>query len=104
MELGLFARVSQAFRHLHPAMANLEVPQVKEWGEGNKAKLPGLFEMMDQQLANHPYIAGDQYSIADITAMTALDFMRPIKVERPAHLANLDRWYKAVSLRPSAKA
>jgi glutathione S-transferase len=104
MELGLFSRVSQAFRHLHPAMANLEVPQVKEWGEGNKAKLPGLFEMMDQQLANHPYIAGDQYSIADITAMTALDFMRPIKVERPAHLANLDRWYKAVSLRPSAKA
>jgi glutathione S-transferase len=104
MELGLLTRVAQAFRHLHPAMAQLEVPQVKEWGEGNKAKLGGLFEMMDAQLAHHTFIAGDTISIADITAMIAIDFMKPIKVERPAHLAHLDRWYKAMAARPSAKA
>jgi glutathione S-transferase len=104
MELGLLSRVAQAFRHLHPAMAQLEVPQVKEWGEGNKAKLGGLFEMMDAQLARNAFIAGDAISIADITAMIAIDFMKPIKVERPAHLAHLDRWYKAMAARPSAKA
>jgi glutathione S-transferase len=104
MELGLLTRVAQAFRHLHPAMAQLEVPQVKEWGEGNKAKLPGLFQMIDTQLARHEFIAGAAISIADITAMIAIDFMRPLKIERPAHLANLDRWYKAMASRPSAKA
>jgi glutathione S-transferase len=104
MELGLLSRVAQAFRHLHPAMAQLEVPQVKEWGEGNKAKLPALFEMIDQQLSRHEFLAGDQLSIADITAMIAIDFMKPIKVERPAHLAHLDRWYKTMAARPSAKA
>ena len=104
MELGLLYRVAQAFRHLHPAMAQLEVPQVKEWGEGNKAKLAGLFEMMDAQLANHEFIAGNAFSIADITAMIAIDFMKPIKFERPAHLSHLDRWHKSMASRPSAKA
>ena len=104
MELGLLARVAQAFRHLHPAMAQLEVPQVKDWGEANKAKLAGLFEMMDAQLGRHAFIAGDAISIADITALIAIDFMKPIKVERPAGLAHLDRWYKAMAARPSAKA
>ena len=104
MELGLLFRVAQAFRHTHPAMAGLEKPQVKEWGEANRARLAGMFEMLDQQLAQHQFIAGDHYTIADITALVAIDFMRPIKYERPPELINLARWYGEVSQRPSAKA
>jgi glutathione S-transferase len=104
MELGLLMRVAHAFRHLHPAMAPLEVPQVPAWGESNKAKLGGLFEMMDAQLSRHAFIAGDTISIADITALTAIDFMKPLKITRPAHLAHLDRWYKAMAERPTFKA
>ena len=104
MELGLLSRVAQAFRHTHPAMAELEKPQVKEWGEANRARLAGMFEMLDRQLAQHQFIAGDRYTIADITALVAIDFMRPIKYERPPELINLARWYSEVSQRPSAKA
>jgi glutathione S-transferase len=104
MELGLLMRVAHAFRHLHPAMAPLEVPQVPAWGESNKAKLGGMFELVDQQLSQQAFIAGDRFSIADITAVTAIDFLKPLKITRPTHLMHLDRWYKAMAERPSFKA
>ncbi len=104
MELGLFFHVAQAFRHTHPAMAHLEVPQVKEWGEANKEKARELLQVLDAQLAGNRYVAGADYSVADITAMVAMDFMRPARVERPAGLVNVERWYAEVSARPSAKA
>jgi glutathione S-transferase len=55
-------------------------------------------------LSGRPFIAGDAFSVADITAMVAVDFMKPAKIERPDNLPNLDRWYGEVSTRPSAGA
>ena len=104
MELGLLASVAQAFRHLHPAMAQLEVPQVKEWGEANKPKALEVLAFVDQELSQRPYIAGNDYSVADITALVAIDFMRVARIQRSPDLKNLDRWYNEVSARPSAKA
>ena len=104
MELGLLFHVAQTFRHLHPAMVHLEVPQVKEWGEANKPKALEMLAMLDQQLAGHRFVAGDAYSIADITALVAVDFMRPARIERPKGLSHLERWHAEVSGRPSAKA
>jgi glutathione S-transferase len=104
MELGLFASVTQAFRHLHPAMASLEVPQVPAWGEANKPRALEAMRIMDEQLCQHPFMAGAHYSVADITALVAVDFMKPARIERPASLSNLARWYAAVAGRPSAKA
>ena len=104
MELGLLFRVAQAFRHTHPAMAELEKPQVKEWGEANRGRIGEMLELVDRQLEATQFIAGNDYSIADITALVAVDFMKPIKYERPAGLKNLARWYDAVAARPSAKA
>lgn len=104
MELGLFFHVAQAFRHTHPAMAHLEVPQVKDWGEANKAKALEVLAILDAQLGDSRFIAGDEFSAADITAVVAVDFMRPARIQRPAELENLARWYGEVSARPSAKA
>jgi glutathione S-transferase len=104
MELGLLNRIAQAFRHTHPAMAEMEVPQVKEWGEANRGRIGGMLELIDTTLAATPFIAGDHYTIADITTLVAVDFLRPLKYDRPMHLANLARWYQAVASRPSAKA
>ena len=104
MELGLFFRVAQYFRHSHPAMAALEKPQIVAWGEVNRERALEALAMLDQELASRPFIAGDRYSIADITALVAVDFMKPAKIERPAQLANLDRWYASVAARPSAQA
>lgn len=104
IELGLWLQVTQAFRHVHPAMASLEVPQVKEWGEANKAKVIESLALLDEQLAGSRFVAGAEYSIADITAMVAVDFMRPARVQLPADLKNVARWHGEVSARPSAKA
>lgn len=104
MELELFYRVAQCFRHLHPAMAELENPQVPAWGEANRPRILAALRVMDYVLADRPFIAGDTYSVADINAMVAIDFMKPARVERPLDLENLARWYEAVSARPSAKA
>lgn len=104
VELGLFAHLTHAFRHLHPKMAHLEVPQVAPWGEANKAKVLAALELLDQELSGHRFIAGDEYSIADITLLVALDFMKPVRIERPPGLAHLERWYGDVSRRPSTSA
>ena len=104
MELGLLSRVAQVFRHSHPSMAELETPQIGAWADVNRARIGDMLALLDRSLANHAFIADDAYSIADITALVAIDFMRPIKYPRPAELTNLARWYDAVSTRPSAKA
>ena len=104
MELGLFFRVAQAFRHTHPAMAELEKPQVKEWGEVNRVRAIEQATLLDAELGQRRFVAGERYSVADITALVAIDFMKVARIERPASLANLARWHAEVSGRPSAKA
>ena len=103
-ELGLFAAVTHVFRHLHPKMAALEVPQVAAWGEANKAKVAEMLHMLDAALERQTFVAGDEYSIADITTFVAIDFMKPARLERSPSLANLARWHARVSARPSAQA
>jgi glutathione S-transferase len=104
MDLGLLLSVAQAFRHLHPVMAKLEVPQVAAWGEANKPRALEILRIMDDQLGHRRFLAGEDYSVADITALVAIDFMKPARIERPPALKNLARWYEEVSRRPSAKA
>ncbi|WP_163266937.1 glutathione S-transferase [Chelativorans alearense] len=104
VELGLFMSVAAAFRHLHPAMKEWEVPQVPEWGEANKPKAVAFMRFLDGELANRPFIAGDDFSIADITGLVAIQFMKPARIEMPADLHHLKRWYDDVAARPSAAA
>lgn len=104
MELGLLFRVAQTLRHTNPKMAHLESPQFPDWGEANRGRVAEVLAIIDAQLASNPYIAGSSFSVADITALVALNFMKPARVERPEGLAHLDRWYSEVSTRPSASA
>jgi glutathione S-transferase len=104
MEIHLLQCVAQAFRHLHPAMAQLEVPQVSAWGEANKPRVLEMLQVMDRELATRPYIAGNDLSVADITALVAVDFMRVARIQRPPELEHLARWHGEMSARPSAKA
>jgi glutathione S-transferase len=104
VEFHLFIPVSHIFRHLHPAMKEMESPQVKEWGEANKPRALSFLEHLDDELAKRNFIAGDAYTVADITAMIAIDFMRVSRMAVPDAQIHLKRWYAAVSERPSAKA
>ena len=103
VELSLFMPVSFAFRHGHPRMAGLEVPQVKEWGEANLAKIPKMLDYFDGELGQREFVAGDRFSVADITALCAVDFMKVVRLSLDGH-ENLRRWHAEVSGRPSASA
>ncbi len=104
MELYLFAPVSMTFRHLHPRMAHLEVPQVKQWGEANKPRVHETLAIMDRTLAESRYIAGERFSVADITALCAIDFMKPARLEPDPALKHLKRWHDDISARASAQS
>jgi glutathione S-transferase len=103
-ELNLLAGVAAVFRHLHPAMKEMEKPQIPEWAEANRPRVIDFLRLVDDDLKDRLYLAGDHYSVADITALVAVDFMRPARIELPADLVNVRRWHAQVSARPSAKA
>lgn len=104
MELNFLAAVAAAFRHIHPAMRGWEEPQIAEWGEANKPKALAFLEIMDKELASREFAAGDRFSIADITGLVAMDFMKPARIAIPESFANVLRWKAALSARPSALA
>jgi glutathione S-transferase len=104
VELHLFLPVSNIFRHLHPAMKQMEVPQVPDWGEANKPRVMAFLQFLDGELENRAFVAGAAYTVADITAMVAVDFMRVSKLAVPDTLKSLKRWHEAVAARPSAAA
>ena len=104
VELKLFYHIAQVFRHLHPRLAALEHPQVAIWGEANKPKVTVQLEFWNRELSERAFMAGDRFTIADITALVAIDMMPRCRLERPPGLSHLERWYAEVSGRPSAKA
>jgi len=104
VEHSFFFHVQQVFRHMHPAMAEFEVPQVPAWAEANRPRVYETLSFLDRELAQRRFIAGEGFSVADITALVTMDFMKPAKLARPPELVHLARWYDEVSARPSAKA
>ncbi|MGD9783619.1 MAG: glutathione S-transferase family protein [Hyphomicrobiaceae bacterium] len=104
VELGFFYPVAQVFRHLHPKMAHLEVPQVPQWAEANRQRALEALAIFEDRLADRPFLAGHSYSIADVTFLVALEFMKPARIDRPTGYANVARWHEAVAARPSAAA
>ena len=103
-EINFFSNVAAVFRHLHPAMKELEVPQVPAWAEANRPRVAWFLQLLDGELATREFIASERYSVADITALVTVDFLKPAKLAMPEGLANVARWHAAVSARPSAKA
>lgn len=103
-ELNLLFPVAHVFRHTHPAMKELEVPQVPAWAEANRPRVLDFLRILDAELAAQPFVAGEHFTVADITAMCAVDFMKPARIAMPDDVAHVKRWHAAVAARPSAKA
>jgi glutathione S-transferase len=104
MELHFLFPVSHVFRNSHPAMKEMEVPQVPAWAEANKPRILEFIRFLDGELQDRPFIAGDVFTVADITGLVSVDFMKPAKLALPDELKNLKRWHADVSARPSAAA
>lgn len=104
LEFELYLPVASVFRHLHPAMATFEVPQVPAWGEANRARVADYLAQLDRDLAGKDFVCDNAFSVADITGLISIDFMKASKMEVPAHLTNVRRWHAGLSERPSARA
>jgi glutathione S-transferase len=104
LELNLLFPVAHVFRNTHPAMKEMEVPQVPAWAEANKPRIAEFLHILDRQLQEQPFAAGDGYTVADITGLVAVDFMKPARLAIPQECGHLRRWHAAVSARPSASA
>lgn len=103
MELEVLMPVAQAFRNTHDFFKG-RIPQVPEWGAVSKEAALKRFAWLDEVLGEREFIAGSRYTIADITALVAVDFGRVSDIRIDQAQKNLARWYAAVSTRPSAKA
>jgi glutathione S-transferase len=105
-ELQLFLRVANCIRHTHPGLAPLEQPQFADFGAAQGVKVRESTHWLDGVLADRDYVAGDRFTIADITAFCALEFARGLMKYRPADdgLANLQAWRDRIAQRPSAQA
>jgi glutathione S-transferase len=85
-------------------MKPMEVPQVPAWAEANKPRILDFLGIVNRELENNRFITGDAFTIADITGLVALDFMKPAKLSVPDDLAHVRRWHAELSARPSAAA
>ena len=104
LELNLLYPVMHVFRHTHPAMKEMEVPQVPAWAEANKPRIAEFLGIFDREIKDRPFVAGDRYTVADITGLAAVDFMARARLAVPKECANVQRWHAQVSARPSANA
>jgi glutathione S-transferase len=104
IELHLLFPIAHVFRNSHPGMKEMEVPQVQAWAEANKPRVMEFLDILDRELQHRPFVAGNSYSIADITGLVSIDFLKPAKLTVPDALSHVKRWHADVSARPSAKA
>ena len=103
--------VAEVLRNTNPAFKDRGlpvygdvVPQVPELAERGKWRIAKFLDLLDEQLASNEFVAGDKYSVADITSLCALDFAKVIKERIPEDKKNVLRWHESVASRPSASA
>jgi len=93
----------QAFRNITGLFKDRE-NIVEAWGVESRLRLVEFLPTLDQRLANSRYLAGDNFSIADITAFSMIRFIKLLKIELDDSLPNLQRWFEQIAQRPSIKA
>jgi glutathione S-transferase len=104
IEFQLMTPIAMYWRHAHPLTAAL-LTQHTEFGESNKPVVARSMLWLDRELADgRSFIAGETFSIADIVALTTIDFAAFIGLEVPDEAEHLKAWRDRVSARPSAAA
>jgi glutathione S-transferase len=97
--------IANCVRHTHPGLATLERPQFADFGRSQGEKVRERARWLDEQLAEHPWMAGERFTIADITAFCALEFARGLmKFNAGAEgFAHLQAWRERMAERESAR-
>ena len=103
---GLVA-IAEALRNASPGMVDRALPgprnypQIPELAQRGLTRVQDFFAMLDERLAGRDFVAADGFSIADITAVVAVDFARVVKIRPGEQHPNLQRWRAAMAGRPS---
>ncbi|RTL33385.1 MAG: glutathione S-transferase [Burkholderiales bacterium] len=103
---GLLA-IAEALRNSTPAMANRALPgpvnyaQIPELAQRGLARVQQFFADLNERLGGRAFIAAERFSVADITAVVAVDFARIVKVKPGEAHPHLIRWREAMAQRPS---
>jgi glutathione S-transferase len=101
-ENGLLNAVGTYFHHATPGLGpDLEAYQCAEWGNKQKEVAGQTMAYLDEVLADNEFLAGNKFSMADITVFAGLAFADFAKVEIPESLSNLNAWRTKVAARPS---
>jgi glutathione S-transferase len=103
MELNLFGPVARTFQNTSDFFKG-RFKQFPEYGAAQHETANQQMQWLDQQIGNKPFIAGNRFTIADITAEVAVDFGAFAGIKADPALKNLARWHQSVASRPSAKA
>jgi glutathione S-transferase len=103
MEFAVLMPIADSFRQRHEFFKG-RIRQLPAYAELQKENATDALKWLDRELAHRRYIAGDRFTIADITGMIAIDFGRVSKITIQPDQSNLARWHAEVSARPSAKA
>jgi glutathione S-transferase len=106
VEHYLLAGIANWVRHSHPGLAVLEQPQFADFGRSQGEKVRELMRWFDGELAKQPFMAGERFTIADITGFCAIEFARGLMKFKPADegLLALQAWRDRIAARPSAAA
>lgn len=103
IEMTVMTPVGAVWVHTHPFTARLGT-QYQEWGEANRERYAKALAWLERELEGREFVAGADYSMADIIALTTVDFARFIGMELPEDVARVRAWHARVSARPSAAA
>jgi glutathione S-transferase len=103
VELYFFQLVANWVRHLHPALAPLERPQFEEYGTSQGEKVRAAAAWLDGVLAKRQFVAGERYTIADITAFCGLEFARGMMKFNAGEqgFTHLQQWRDRIAARPT---
>ncbi len=104
IEAGLLDAVAAYFHHATAGLGpEIERYQNKAWGERQREVAISTMHWMDEVLTDQAYMAGDRFTVADITAMAGFAFTDFVKFDIPESCKRLHDWRARVSARPSAK-
>lgn len=101
VEFNLYEPARAVFRHSVPFVKVLEPVQVAEWAELNRPRVIKGLELLDAQLRENTFIAGSRFTIADITAIFAMQMVARLETPIPDSFAALKRWRESAFSRPS---
>jgi glutathione S-transferase len=111
VELEGFAAVMEGVRNAAPGLKGRAIAgphdyeQIPALVERSKLRIANFLSDLNARLADAPFVAGDRFSVADITALVTIDFKtKALAIATPEEHRALTRWYEKVSIRPSMSA